>query len=284
MNNFFTYSILQYKHSLVLGETLNVGILFYFQEEERFEFVKGDGYRAKSIYPDFDNSIFNSYIKIIQDKVKKHIDLFTQSSDKKAFAKYIHQFILSEDAAGLIFSEPVVVKNVFPNTQKAIDEYAKLLLPGIITEKASVVKHNETFIIKTFTGYIFEKDKSLENRFKKNQTIKTNHFSIKFDLEWENNTKNYIKPISFDFTDESSIQNKAAVTYSHLVDLADYAKHKNLRFDLLIAKPQNSEFKNQYENALDFIDSVKAPKVLILEEKWSEYSSNTFNYLINKPQ
>ncbi len=210
--------------------------------------------------------------------------MFTQSSDKKAFAKYIHQFILSEDAAGLIFSEPVVVKNVFPNTQKSIDEYAKLLLPVIITEKASVVKHNETFIIKTFTGYIFEKDKSLENRFKKNQTIKTNHFSIKFDLEWENNTKNYIKPISFDFTDESSIQNKAAVTYSHLVDLADYAKHKNLRFDLLIAKPQNSEFKNQYENALDFIDSVKAPKVLILEEKWSEYSSNTFNYLINKPQ
>lgn len=281
MNNFFTYSILQYKHSLILGESLNVGILFYFQNEERFEFVKGDGYRAKSIYPDFDNTIFNNYIKIIQDKVKKHIDLFTQSSDKNAFAKYIHQFILAEDAAGLIFSDPVVVKNIFPNTQKAIDEYAKLLLPGIITDKPTITKHSESYIIKKFTGYIFDKDKSIEDKFKKNQVLNTKHFSIKFDLEWGNGSKNYIKPVSFDFSDESSIQNKAAITYSHLVDLADYAKNKNLHFDFLIAKPQNIEFKNKFENALDFIDSVKAPKELILEDKWGEYSQNTFNYLIN---
>lgn len=30
MNNSLIYSILQYKHSLTLGEILNVGILFYF--------------------------------------------------------------------------------------------------------------------------------------------------------------------------------------------------------------------------------------------------------------
>src|ERR1035437_8388407 len=106
MSNYFTSSVLQYKHSLVLGEVLNVSMLFYFHEENRFEFVKGDGYRAKAIYPDFDNSLFNGYIRNITTRVKDHVDLFNLKSDKPDFASYIHQFIFAEDAAGLVFSNP----------------------------------------------------------------------------------------------------------------------------------------------------------------------------------
>jgi hypothetical protein len=62
MSNYFTYSVLQYKHSLALGEILNVGILFYFPDDGCFEFINGDGSRVKSVYPDFDNSLFNGYL------------------------------------------------------------------------------------------------------------------------------------------------------------------------------------------------------------------------------
>jgi hypothetical protein len=51
MNKSIIYSILQYKHSLALGEILNVGILFYFPEEKQFEFALGDASRLKAIYP-----------------------------------------------------------------------------------------------------------------------------------------------------------------------------------------------------------------------------------------
>jgi len=279
MTNYFTYSVLQYKHSLALGESLNVGILFYFSEEDIFEFVSGDGYRAKAIYPDFDNSLFNGYLKVINSKVKNHIDLFNEKPIGSDFAKYIHKNILSEDAAGLIFSEPTQVKNVFNDRNKAVAEYSKLLLPGINVEKPSIIKHNENYIIRKFNGYVFGQDKSLESKFERNEVIKTKHFNIKFDLSWQKNTRNFIKPISFDFTDELSIQTKAAVFYSYITDLSEYASANNSRFDFLVSKPQNVDLYRFYENALDFLDSTKTFKRLITEDELETYSQNLLSEL-----
>ncbi len=278
MNKQFTYSVLQYKHNLILGEALNVGILFYFPLENKFEFIKGDGYRVKSVYPDFDNSVFNTYLKTITNKVKHHIDLFNEHIDKGDFSRYIHQHILAEDASGLIFKEPVTIKTNYDFYQNIIEDYSKLLLPGILTEKPILVKHNENFILRQFTGYIFEKNKSLEKKFKKNEIIKTQHFTVKFELSWHDKTNNFIKPLSFDLADEISIQHKAAVIYSQLIELAEYAKVNKSRFDILIAKPQ-AGFNKEFANALDFIDSAKAPKNLITEDKWLSYTQETINAL-----
>jgi len=278
MNNYFTYSVLQYKHSLALGESLNVGILFYFPIENSFEFVSGDGYRAKAIYHDFDNSLFNGYLKTIQTKIKKHVDLFNENPVSYDFAKYIHKYILAEDAAGLIFREPVNVKNVFGDKKKAVDEYSTILLPGINIEKPSIIKHNENYIIKKFNGYIFKLDKSLESKFKKNEVIKTNHFNLKFDLSWEKKTNNYIKPINFDFSDEVSIQTKAAVFYSYITDLSDYTNKS--RFDFLITKPQDSTLNHAYENALDFLNNAKTTKQLITEDELENYSQNVLSEIM----
>lgn len=273
MTNYFTYSILQYKHSLTLGESINVGILFYFPDERIFEFVSGDGYRAKAIYPDFDNSLFNGYLRAIIAKVKKHVDLFNEKPVNSDFADYIHKNILAEDAAGLVFHDPVSVKNVFGDIKKAIDEYSKLLLPGINIEKPSIIKHNENYIIKKFNGYILQHDKSLEKKFKKNEIIKTDHINLKFDLSWHNNTYNYIKPINFDFTDEVSIQTKAATYFGYITGLGEYASSNNVRFDFLITKPQINNLFRAYENALDFIDNAKAPKKIITEDQLESYSN-----------
>ena len=280
MNNYLTYSILQYKHNLSLGESLNVGILFYFPVEDIFEFVSGNGYRAKAIYPDFDNSLFHGYLKTIIDKVKKQIKVSRVSPNGINFVQFIHNNILGEDAAGLIFKEPSIVKNVFENRKVAVEEYSKLLLPGILVEKPFVEKHNENYIIKKFSGYIFRQDKSLIKNFEKNKILKTKHFNIRFDLSWKNATQNFIKPINFDFTDEASIQTKAAVFHSYITDLNEYADVNQSRFDFLVSKPQNMQLNSAYENALDFLDSLKAPKYLITEDKLEAYSQNILSELI----
>lgn len=200
MSKNFTYSILQYRHSITLREILNVGILFYFPDERKFEFVSGDGTRAKSIYPDFDNSLFHSYLKVILQKVKNHVDLFTGNPVESDFSKYIHSNILAEDAAGLVFSNSSTVENVFGSNEKAIAEFTKLLLPGISLEKQTVVRHNEQYIIRRFHHYVFQSDHSLEEKFLKNQIIKTRHSTIKFDLCYKTKTgSSFIKPVNLDF-------------------------------------------------------------------------------------
>ncbi len=278
MSTYFTYSILQYKHNLVLGEVLNVGILFHFPLESKFEFVKGDGYRAKAIYPDFDNSLFNTYIRNITNRIKKHVDIFNTQNDKSDFAQYIHQNILAEDAAGLIFKKPVQIKSQYDTLQNVVDEYSKLLLPGINTEKPTVVKHNDQYIIKTFQGYFQDRYKDIEKKITRNKNIKTKHFDIKFDWSFEKGTQYLIKPLSFDLTDEGSIQTKAAVAYSHLLELAEYAKSTKSTFDFLISKPQNENYNSEYENALDLVDSIKACN-LITQDRWESHTQNIYELL-----
>jgi hypothetical protein len=272
MNNYLTYSVLEYRHSLGLGESLNVGILFYFPEENVFEFVHSDGYRAKAIYPDFDNSLFNAYLKAISSKVKKPFDLLKGSSIDSDFAKYIHKYILAEDAAGLIFREPVNVKNVFADRKTVINDFSKLLLPGVNIKKPIITKHNENYILTQFNGYVFGEDKSLKNNFKINQIIETKHTSLKFELSWKKDTNNFIKPINFDLNEDASFQYKAAAFYGYLSDLNDYARSNNSRFDFLISRPQDTIFNRAFENAMDFLDSSKTPKKLLTEDQWKDYS------------
>jgi hypothetical protein len=280
MNKYFTYSILQYKHNLILGEIINVGILFYFIKDNHFEFVRGNGHRAKAIYPDFDNTLFNGYINTITKKIKTQVDLFNKEVDKTDFRNYIHQYILAQDASGLIFKDPVSIEFSSGNVSDIVEQYSQLLLPGIITDTPKViVKHNENFILKTFQGYLIKNNTTIEKKFKKNQIIKAPHFNIKFDLSWKVKTTNYIKPLSFDVTDENTIQNKAAILYSHLTDLKEYAKKNDTRFDILIAPPQESDYRREFENALDFIDSVQISKRLVNQTDWEDYSEEASSLL-----
>lgn len=280
MSTFFTYSILQYKHNLVLGEVLNVGILFHFPKENKFEFVKGDGHRARSIYPDFDNSLFNAYIKSISDKVKKHVDIFSEQSDKTDFSLYIQKNILAEDAAGLVFKAPVQVKAYYDTIQTVVNEYSKLLLPGINIEKPNIIKHNEQYIIKTFQSYFQDKYKAIENKIIKNKSVRTAHFDIKFDLSFVKGVQYLIKPISFDLSEENAIQTKAATIYGHLSELKEYAKTNKSEIEFLISKPQDKKFIPEYENALDLIDGLKASK-LFTEDKWESHTQNIYDLLFS---
>lgn len=272
MSNYFTYSVLQYKHSLTLGEILNVGILFYFPDSSCFEFVNGDGSRVKSVYPDFNNPLFNGYLKTIQTKVKKKIDLFRQSPSGAEFEQFIKKHILAEDAAGLIFREPVQVKNVFLDNKQAVDAYSQLLLPGIVISKPTITRHNENYILKEFNGYIIGKDKAVEDKFIKNELVKAGEFKIKFELAWENKTKNYIKPISFDLNDVTTIANKS-FQYSGLINaLSKTDLPRKSRFDFLISGPREANLQRPFQNALDILDSSRGNKKIITEDQWENYT------------
>ena len=83
MNKQLIYSILQYKHSPILREAINIGVLFYFPEETRKLYLNiTDSTRLRSIYENFDNCYFNTSVKIIQS-TKLLLPLFTKNRASK---------------------------------------------------------------------------------------------------------------------------------------------------------------------------------------------------------
>lgn len=280
MNKYLTYSILQYKHSLILGEILNVGILFYFHDTFKFQFVIGDATRLKAVYPKFDTSVFNAYRKAIDSKLQSNTSLFSTYPSESDFEDYIHKNILAIDAAGYVFNTPVRVKNIFAENEIAVNEYAKLLLPGINVAKPHIVKHNENYLIKQFEGYLPIANKALEEKLKRDVTLKTKNVTYNFNFSWESNSVNYIKPLSFDLLDDVTIINKALQHRGQLDDLNAYLGSKQkFSFDYLIAKPQDPSLARTFENALDLLDSAEGTKKLIIEDEFDQYSQTILSVI-----
>ena len=272
MNDILTYSVLQYKHSLALGEILNVGILFYSSKQAKFKLVLTDEARAKAIYTDFNAKLYRAYSKIIEVQVSKHINLFSGSPSTTDFASYVNKNILAVDAAGLVFSTPVAVPNLFNTFEEATSEFAKLLLPGIELEKpVHTVRHDDRYIVQKFKSLI----KDNEDKFQHDVEFSTKHTKLKFDFFLSHKDSNsYIRPVSFDLANELEIQSKAATYYGYLADLTSYSDANS--FDLLISKPQNDSLRKQFENSLDYLNSVskKNKNLVIIDEGIESYTAS----------
>ena len=288
MNKTFTYSILQYKHSLLLREAVNVGILFYFPSEDKYQFVSGSHHRVKSIYLDFDVSVYYSIIRRIKNRLKSNYNnIFEIESNKaKSFQEYLNSNVLAEDATALQFTEPIISIDTFNNIDITVKKFSELLLPGIITAYPVEDKRNEQFLLKTYLGYILAKDKQAENKISKNRLVNYNGLTLNFDYYWKlrkgsrAKTTNLVKPISFDLKEATEIQKKSVEYFGYLELLKPYADKNDIRFDLLIAKPKDENLLNKCEEAIRRIKKAKSAKRIITESELSAYSDETVQNLV----
>lgn len=280
MTNSITYSILQYKHSLALGESINLGVLFYIPEDKIFKFVSGNSNRLKLLYPDLDSSSVSIYIRLIENRVKNLNSDLLKFFENKQLSEFINSHILTKDATSLQFSDSEVfsIKNSV-EYNLIIENISNLLLPGKIEKENKISRHNETYILKKYFHLVIDKNKQLESKFKKNTIIKTDNIVVKFDLAWQNGSLNLIKPLSFDLSTPQHIQEKAVTYLGYLYGLNEYAKAHNCRFDFLISKPQDQGLYKYYNKAVKILEQSRTNKSILPEDKWEEYSEDTIKQL-----
>lgn len=279
----FTYSILQYKHSPLLREAINVGVLFAFPDDDRVRFSFGNSFRLRSIYPNFDSSLFAATIKHINSKISdlsKDI-LFKNSSPYENFIGFINANLLSEDATVLQFSQPIKAVSI-SDIEDTVRSYTKLLLPGLDIEKSNVVKHNEAYIIREYTKYLSEgfSPSHIENRIKRNFPVEYKGVPAKFDLSWKYGTTNLVKAVSFDLKESADIHNKCAQWFGTCTLLAGYAEKHECRFDLLVSKPTDRKLWKDYDKVLVTLYDINAPKKIVKESELKTYSEETRQYLL----
>ena len=290
MSNHIYYSILQYKHSIVAGEVLNVGILFLFPKENEIKFVVGNLQRIKILYPEFETTLPIKINKNISRKISKiYSEANSLFSDRVIYSvntedslrDYIKKYIFLEDSTALQFSEPFTAVDVFNDNNKTIQEYSKVLLPEV-EDKKNINKHNESYIIRQFSDQLVKRNILIDHRFSRNTIIKTTGIDLTFDFSWQNGTTHLVKPISFDLKEERDIQKKSVEFYGYFNLLDDYAKLNRLTFDLLLWKPQDEKLYNSYQKAIAIIYKSKSPINIFTEDKLSEYTDYTAEELHKK--
>ncbi|HEV2480666.1 MAG TPA: DUF3037 domain-containing protein [Puia sp.] len=282
MNKSFTYSILKYRHSLLLEESLNLGLLFHFPDESTLHFIVGDEERIKAVYPNFDTSFFHALTRAF----KRKLDSKLVPGDRPApiyLKEYIQKILLPEDATALRFSEPATAVYHHGSPEKAIESFRRLFLPDHHSLKPEEQRHNEGYLIKKFAELISLRHVNIDRKMKKNRIVEENKLKITFDLSWQNGIEHLVKPVSFDLLHEQDIQDKSVRFFGYLNLLTGFAEKNECHFDLLVSPPRNPALHGSYEDAIARLQSSTAPLEVIPEQSIENYSENTAAILLNKP-
>jgi len=282
VKNIFTYSILQYKHSLLLKEAINVGIIFIFHNEKQIRFVYDDTSRVRCAYPNFDAKIFNNTLRYIDKKVQKigSSFLFDDISQSEGIRSFIHNNLLPEDATALQFSEPLNSVSI-SDINKTVKDFSSLLIPGIFDKIVEAPRKDEAYILRKFKKILSERDSLIEHKISTNRVIKDNRVELRFDVAWLNEGSHYVKPISFDLKERIDIQNKSTQYLGSFSLLSNYATRNKIHFDILVTSPQDENLLENYNDAIEILKAAPAPLSIISEVELPNYTEHAV-FEINK--
>lgn len=137
MNKTFHYSILRYRHSCLLQEEVNVGLLFFFDEDKRVEFLYPKSLqRISSLYHNFSVTLIKNYLKTFERAANEVQKEFQSESEKllsSELRNYINSRFLPDDASALFFTD--LKRGNYSSTQKTLQYYKEQFLSDYETQK-----------------------------------------------------------------------------------------------------------------------------------------------------
>ncbi|MGB0525597.1 MAG: DUF3037 domain-containing protein [Flammeovirgaceae bacterium] len=255
---------MKYRPSYFLGEEVNIGLLFFFQEEQHFSFVYPNKLsRLTNFYPDTNLPLIRSYLKGFQQKVK-------QLAIPTTLSRETLEQLLLEDATNLYFSP--IKSGQYNTIDQTLNYYIKSYF-YVYEHQHKFERKDEKYLNDKIVQQIAQYQ-SIAKLFRKNYVLENALQKTKFDFAWKNGTVNLIKSISFDLKESDSIQNKSFRWFGELTKLAPKAQKEQLSFDLFIAKPQRKQLFKTYDNALRILNDIESPKRIIEEETLPNYIEN----------
>jgi hypothetical protein len=271
MSGKIQFSILRYRHSYIVGEIINIGILFLFDDGEMIFHYPSKLERISKLYGNISTSFIKNSLASIKNRTNKVNKGQNNIVGNEVSLKYIiEKYFLSQDAGALFFSD--IKSGLCIDRQATIEFYYNLYLSSY--DKEVDERKSERFIMDQFRNLLKKRfDPTLEKKIKVERTLSDEKKGIseKFDYGWKNEQFHLVTPISFDLKDEQNISNKSMKYFALFNVLKTQAIDNNLKFDLLITKPEDKSLIKNYVKAIDFIQDSGAPIDVIEEEEFKGY-------------
>lgn len=281
----FTYGLLQYHHSQILGEVLNIGLLVYFPNVKKLAFIYPDKLiRLKFAYPNVPDKTIKAYFKYFDSRVNElnaNPEIFSDYDLSRSLPTFIEKEFLQPDSSALqfgnyktsvLYTEDIAyLKDQLYNLYFSVFQFQENVAKRV---DESILLNKYKKLLKEFAHQSSAIKES--SRFHFDYTIEPNSSSnIKFDVAWkENDNLHLVKPVSFDLTRQDTITKKAYQYYGQFLDLENFAEENQYLFDVLLAKPKARNLYKAYDNAIRLLEIPKGVK-LIENEDLNAYSKAT---------
>lgn len=279
----FQYCLLRYRHSYFLAEEVNVGILFFFPEEGKVEFLYPSRLqRISGLYSDLNVNFLKKYLKAFDKQARKLTQQFSKGSDlfeRSGFSEIIEKHFLKADATALLFSD--IKKGTYEDADQIIDYYRDQYL-SVYDQKKERDRKDEEYIINKVEQGVRSTNPNYIQEIKREYTIETPYLSQQFNFAWKNGTTNLVTPIGLDLKQKESIERKACTWRGRLETFQNKARKDNLKFDLIVSRPEDQSLFKTYDNVLKILEDNQAPKEIFELDKIGAYINKITNYLSDK--
>jgi len=272
VNQIVSYSILKYTHSKVLGEELNVAILFVFPELKKAEIVFPLSIqRIKKTYPDASLEDIRSYLVSFKKQVKlksKYIDKYLYNLED-----FVSDYLITIDASSLQFSKFNHSLYIGNDIEKVKLDFYNFYLSDYESKHSEIIRKTDKSIIDSCKKLILSKRPEITDKLHDDlYIVKTEKISFIPDLYWQNGTLNLIKGVSLDYKEEDAIVDRALLVQNQLNHLEKEITSKKLRVDLLVSKPQNPDYIDAYKYAVELLESTTANNEVVEEYEIEKYT------------
>ncbi len=281
----YTYCLLQYHHSQLLGEVLNIGLVMYFPIENKLDFIFPEKLiRLRFAYPNVPEKTIKSYFKYFQRRVNElnaSPELFSGYDLNISLKSFVEKEFLPSDSSALQFgnfrtsvlytSKLDHIKNQLYNLYFSVFQIQDNASRRV---DESVLLNKYKKLLKEYTNQPDGIKQS--HRFHFDYSIQPNPASkIRFDIAWEDqNSLHLVKPVSFDLARPETITRKAYQFSGQFLDLEDFANENHYLFDVILAKPKTKPLFKAYENALRILEKPKNVN-LVDQDELASYSKAT---------
>jgi hypothetical protein len=283
MNTTFSYCVLKYRHSILLNEILNVGLLFYFPNEKRIYFSYPSRLnRISHLYENINIGTIKSVQLIFTNQcsiLNKEWDFDANSLFKnvvdfeRPFKSIIHDYFLVEDASSLYFEEVKTGVNI--GVKEIISYYEKEYFSCYEDTIHNPNKKDEKYIehkLKTNLRNSLRNNSFNINDIEIDKNIKAGLISERFKYGWKNGGDKLITLIGFDLLEADTIKNKALSWYGKFSFLKQFANDRDINFHILTSKPSKKGLLSAYHDAINIIKQSDAPTEFYADNQIEEYS------------
>lgn len=270
----YTFRVVRYVHDPALGERLNVGVLLYAPDGNFF------GAKFESLYSRLSGAFLNfegenyrrhlnrleSAFRRVSEEALPHLELFDAPRNLETLTR---QVIID---TGGSFEPGVLLTGITDDPAAELEIIFDRMVASQYRRETKTHRTDED------VWAVYQRRLPAEvRRLLKEKTFETREYDETFPHTFKNGLWHILEPVTMDYADPGSMQNKAVDWLGRSLALRD---HPDLgKLYLLLGAPQKEGFGGRYSRVKDLLHKIPVEHEIIEEDEAADFAEHIADYM-----
>lgn len=270
----FTYCPVKYVHNPVAGEMLNIGVLLFSEELQKIV-GKFDIHfdRLSSAFANFDGDHYRYVVRNLELSIVQLNDRFKPTLFQNEFESI--QGVLRSLVPDLGLS--IQFGSVLAGLTKDLEDEAGYIFDRLITSQIPRKEKKSRSDDEVWMVYNRPLAKCEVTKHLKSKHFTSNNYDLKFEHTFKNKKHHILDPVTMDYSQAESIQNRAIRILGQTTTLQGNSEIGTLY--LLLGAPKNPSHQSAYIRAKNLLNKIPLKKQIIEENEAEDFAKEITSYM-----